>query len=82
MSLTVKTNFGAIGGRRCVSFKVTNDGMVIPAKYRNRDWDESDAISELHEMGELITAHESFRRWKTARAAWRTRKAKQLTLPL
>lgn len=82
MSLKVKTNFGAIHGRRCITFKVTGDGLVVPAKFRNHDWDESDAISELGATGELITAHESFKRWKASRKAWKTRRARQLLLSL
>lgn len=65
MSLTVKTNFGSINGRRIVTFKVSYDGMCIPVS-----------------GGKPISGLESFKRWKIARKAWRTRKSKQLTLPL
>lgn len=81
-------NFGSIGRRRCVTFKVTEDGKVIPAKHRNGGlkigYDEEEWLAELNSTGELITAHESFRRWKAARKAWNTRRGnkQQLTLPL
>lgn len=71
MSQKIRTNFGAINGRRVMTFKVSHDGLVIPKK-----WDTIDAplLDELHDRGELITAHESFRRWKIARKAWHTRR--------
>lgn len=77
-------NFGSIGRRRCITFKVSEDGYVMPAKLR-RDWTNSALdYSFLADMGELITARESFRRWKISRKAWNTRRGnkQQLTLPL
>lgn len=85
MSLNVKTNFGSIHGRRIVSFKVSNDGMVLPAKFRRGGWSdlEGEGVAFLKDVGELISAHESFRRWKAGRKAWRTRRnTHQLSLPL
>lgn len=81
MSSKVTTNFGAINGRRVVTFKVSEDGIVPVAGWRHFGQFLSGA--ELREMGKGITAHESFRRWKVARKAWHTRKWKnQLSLPL
>lgn len=87
MSSKVTTNFGAINGRRVVTFKVSTDGKVVPAKHRGGGreigYDDGEWLSELDSLGELITAHESFRRWKISRKAWHTRKWKnQLSLPL
>lgn len=62
-------NFGRISGRRIISFRVSDDGMVWPAKCRSRDMQ-----TEVDCDAEMITARESFRRWKIARKAWRTRK--------
>jgi len=80
---SMKINFGSIGGRRCVSFKVTNDGLVVPSSLRLVGWDYPEAVSVLYDRRKLISGHEAFRRWKTARKAWRTRKrGKQLLLNL
>lgn len=75
MSLKVKTNFGAIGGRRIVTFKVSSDGSVQPAWFRRSRF--RDYLPEV-----WITGHEAFRRWKVARKAWRSRKRRQLELGL
>jgi hypothetical protein len=81
MSKGTIINFGKIGGRRAVTFHVSNDGKVVPAKFRKGEWDCAETLSVLDEMGELISAHESFRRWKIARKAWHTRKFRnQLSL--
>lgn len=74
----MKINFGMIGNRRCVTFKVTNDGKVLPSRFKREDvWNWGDSLKPF-----WITSHEAFRRWKIARKAWKTRKSKQLTLPL
>lgn len=75
--MKVTTNFGEINGRRTVTFKVSDDGKVIPAKYL-RDEDSLGAC--CFEDG-WISSHEAFRRWKIARKAWKTRKFRnQLSL--
>jgi hypothetical protein len=61
-----KINIGAILGRRCVSFRVSEDGHVLPKKFAHLTIEEAPRY--------LITARESFRRWKIARKAWQTRK--------
>ncbi len=60
-------NFGSINRRRCVTFKVTEDGKVLPKKFMHIPVEEApDSI--------FITARESFLRWKIARKAWRIRR--------
>lgn len=75
----MKINFGKIGNRRIMTFKVTNDGMVLPSRFTLQDvsdWGES-----LNPF--WITSHEAFRRWKIARKAWHSRKWRnQIRLPL
>jgi hypothetical protein len=68
-----------IGSRRVVTFKVTNDGKVAPAWYRRANGEGCIITGPIP----FISAHESFRRWKVARKAWKTRKYRnQLSLPL
>lgn len=79
--MSTQINFGAIHGRRVVTFKVSNDGMVLSAKLRRRV--EQNEFLVLSGTDPDITSREAFRRWKIARKAWRTRKhGKQLSLPL
>lgn len=80
MTTKVKTNFEKINGRRIMTFKVSNDGLVLPERYRRPVEDGVLELGELlREFG--ISARESFRRWKIARKAWATRR-KQQELPL
>ncbi len=75
----VTTNFGQINGRRVMTFKVTNDGRVMPARFRRME----DGARACTFWDMWISARESFRRWKIARKAWQTRKHKnQLSLGL
>jgi hypothetical protein len=67
MSKPTTINFGAIRGRRCVTFRVSEDGHVLPKKFVHLAEEEIDRTL-------FITARESFRRWKVARKAWQTRK--------
>lgn len=74
-------NFGSIGGRRCVSFRVSEDGLVFRRGWR--DVAEFMGLKEAVKMGVAITARESFRRFKIARKAWAKRRiGKQLLLSL
>lgn len=75
----MKINFGMINNRRVVTFKVTNDGRVLPSRFNRRDvWNWGESLNAF-----WITGHEAFRRWKIARKAWQTRKHRnQLSLPL
>lgn len=63
-------NFGKINGRRCVSFAVSEDGRVPRSGREDYDGEYPQ---------EWIPARESFRRWKIARKAWRSRKNKAQT---
>lgn len=73
------TNFGQINGRRILTFAVTDDGIVLPSRYRGMETKLHNVIDEPL----WIPARESFRRWKIARKAWNTRKFKnQLYLGL
>jgi hypothetical protein len=74
----VTTNFGAINGRRIMTFKVTVDGMVLPSRWRGYER----KMHNVHDEHFWITARESFRRWKIARKAWASRRRKQLALPI
>lgn len=75
-------NIGAINGRRTVTFKVTNDGMVVRALFKDL-MEAGFEMDHLREIGAIIPARESFRRWKVARKAWATRRiGKQLLLKL
>ena len=73
-------NFGQIGGRRAVTFKVSNDGLVVRKGWQ--DVAQFVGSADALEMGIAIPARESFRRWKISRKAWKTRRASQLLLPL
>lgn len=75
-------NIGAINGRRTVTFKVTKDGMVVRALFKDL-MEAGFEMDHLREIGAIIPARESFRRWKVARKAWTTRRiGKQLLLKL
>lgn len=78
-----RINVGAINGRRTVTFKVTNDGIVFRRGWTLADAEFLGGLRELQEHGAVIPAREAFRRWKVARKAWQTRRrAKQLLLKL
>lgn len=79
--MKIKTNFGSINKRRVVTFKVSEDGMVLPSRFKRHI---RDGCVDFHELRPYwITSREAFRRWKIARKAWKSRKWKnQLPLPL
>lgn len=75
--MKVTTNFGKINGRRIMSFHVSDDGRVMPARFRGME----DGFEACCFWNAWIPAREHFRRWKIARKAWKTRKFKnQLSL--
>ena len=65
-----------------VSFKVTEDRTIVAASYLRYAPVHPYYFDELKMVGGLISARESFRRWKIARKAWDTRRGKQRQLAL